>query len=729
MPFENKAINDIVATINRDEVPRDKEGYYIYKGQNKFMAYSIIEDLNWLIVFAQDISEMNRPARIVFALIIATTLSFILLAIYTSIKFSKSITKPINELTETMSRAAAGDLNSVCKYHSKDEFGQLSTNFNSMLEKLNQSYEELTAVYEELAATQEELRSQYEELRVNEDYLRKSEEKYKLALEGANDAIWEWEYASKAFHISDKWDDIVGIPPVSDFSLQSFLRLVHEEDIREVIKNLKDHITSKTEFYKSECRIKLRDDRYKWILVRGKASRNRDGEITKVAGSVTDISDRKMIEEKIVTLAYYDTLTKLPNRVLFMEKLSEELKCAKRDDFSGMVMFVDLDNFKNINDTLGHDYGDELLGQIANKFREIVKGKNTVCRFGGDEFLILSPKMKNSKQAEKLASLLLQAFEAPFFIKDKYIYTTASIGISIYPKDGESVSTLLKNADTAMYAAKALGKNRYSFFDYDMCYGLERKTKIEALLREALIYQHFELYYQPQVNVANYRIEGFEALLRLKSEEFGPITPQEFIPIAEECGLINDIGEWCLKNACLQNKKWRDEGYHPGYIAVNLSTIQLQQANFKEIILNVLSEVGLKPEYLEIEITETVLMQSLEKNIETLEKLKALGIKIALDDFGTGYSSFNYLRRLPINTLKIDKSFIDGICRSKQEQAIAHGIIQLAHQMSLKVVAEGVENHEQLAVLRAKECDRVQGYLFSKPVPAQEAEKLMAKKQ
>ena len=721
-PIKNKTIGDIVNRIKNKEKVHNGEGTYIYQGQEKYMAYGVIPDINWIIVFAQDKMQMNKPATVVLMLILGTTLVFMIISVITSIRFSKSITKPIRELIEAMNKAANGDLNSKSNFESKNEFGQLSKNFNLMLNKLNLNYEELGTVYQELSATEEELRAKYEDLHTNQEYLRSSEEKYKLAIEGANDVIWEWSGETNEIYVSDKWSEIVGSLAIKEGPLKSFMRLVHKDDLERAIKNVKDHIDNKTEFYKCEFRVKSWDGSYKWMLIRGKALRNDIDGIIKIAGSMSDISERKAIEEKINYMAYYDALTKLPNRSIFIERLEVELK---KEPSAGAVMFIDLDNFKNVNDTLGHVYGDKLLEVIAGKFKDNIEVNNTVCRFGGDEFIILKPGMYSKKQIINFAEIILNIFNKPFIVYEKIIYTTASIGISLYHKDGNNSTTILKNADTAMYTAKASGKNMYAFFNEKMHYGLERRIKIQSILRLALNNNSFEIYYQPQVDIKNNKITGFEALLRLNYEDMGFIPPNEFIPIAEECGLIKEIGEWCMKRACLKNKEWRDKGYEFGYISVNISTIQFQQNNFIDILMNVLKETNLRPEFLEIEITETVLMRSLEKAVKTLEKLREMGIKIALDDFGTGYSSFSYLRRLPINTLKIDKSFIDGICLSSKEEAIAYGIIQLAHKMGIEVVAEGVESKKQLNLLKGQDCDKVQGYLFSKPVSADIAEKLL----
>ena len=723
---QNDAINTIVKKIKNQEAVLTGKGVYTYQGKKKHMAYSIIPHVNWLIVVAQDQTQMNEPATIALIIIIVITLGVISLSVIASIEFSKSITQPIGELVEVMERAGQGDLTSQCRFKSKNEFGTLARHFNEMLRKLNLSYHELSSVYDQLSATEEELRSQYEDLQVSEEHLRKSEEKYKLALEGVNDVIWEWDNEVKSFSVSNKWHDMVGDLPIEVLSVKNLMKFIHKDDIKIVLKNIKDHLEGITTVYRSEFRMHLGEGQFKWILIRGKALRNAKGKVIKIAGSITDISHRKAVEYEIKYMAYHDALTRLPNRVLFMKELEVELERSKKEAVAGAIMLIDLDNFKNINDTLGHDYGDKLLEFIAEKLKRTITGNNTVCRFGGDEFLVLNCGVKDKTEIVIFAQKILSIFKDPFIIFDKLTYITASIGIAVYPEDGKHTSQLLKNADVAMYTAKTSGKNTFLFFNPIMREGLERKIKIEAILRQALVEDCFEIYYQPQIDVKHNKITGFEALLRLNSKEMGFISPAEFIPIAEECGLIKELGLWCLKHACLKNKEWRDKGYQFEYIAVNISTVQFEQSDFVELIIEVLEQTQLKPEFLEIEITESVLMKSLERNIEILEKLNAIGVKIALDDFGTGYSSFSYLRRLPIHTLKIDKSFIDGICSSSKEQAIAYGIIQLAHKMELEVVAEGVENQYQVEVLQKKECDKIQGYFFSKPLPAAQAEDLIS---
>lgn len=503
--------------------------------------------------------------------------------------------------------------------------------------------------------------------------------------------------------------------------------MVHPEDINIARKDLEDHLSNITQIYKSEFRMKNSKGSYVWISSRGKAIKDSEDKVIKLTGSITDISDRKISEDKIKFMAYYDSLTKLPNRTLFINKLNEQLQLVDSENAVGAVFFIDLDNFKNINDTLGHEYGDKLLLRLAKEFESLLEAKDIICRFGGDEFILLHPYM-NETSIENYAKRLLDLFNKPFKIDDRQIYTTASIGIALYPQDGKDINTIFKNADSAMYKAKELGKNRYMRFDPQMYLKLERKTCIERILRTAIENNELSINYQPQYDAQNNEIFGFEALVRLNSKELGFVSPLEFIPIAEECGFITKLGKWVLNESCKQSMKWINEGYKFKSMSINISSVDLQQPDFLENVKDILEKTSIDPSIVELEITETLLMQSLDTSIEVLNKLMDIGVRIALDDFGTGYSSLNYLRKIPISTLKIDKSFIDNIISNKKEEAIINNIIEMAHSMELKVVAEGVEIKEQLSILKDRKCDYIQGYYFSKPLPASEAEKLMSKK-
>lgn len=428
-------------------------------------------------------------------------------------------------------------------------------------------------------------------------------------------------------------------------------------------------------------------------------------------------------QEKIKHLAYYDSLTNLPNRTSFIELLKESIE-SNRYNKIGAVYLIDIDNFKNINDTLGHDDGDELLKAITSKLRILVSHELRLFRAGGDEFLILKEDINGREEAIIFAKKLIKVFNKYFYINNKPLYISVSIGVTIFNEDGNDVISILKNVDLAMFKAKEYGKNRFEFYNKKMSKEILRKAEIEKRLRNSLRNNELFMHYQPQIDLQSGKICALEALIRWNNKELGMVSPAEFIKVAEETGLINIIGEWVLVNVCRQNKLWKDKGYNYEHIAVNISAIQLQHPGFFENVKNILDITHIKPEFVELEITENVLIKSLESSREILKKLMDLGIKIAIDDFGTGYSSLNYIRKLPINTLKIDKSFLDNICCNENEKSVAEGIIELAHKMNMEVVAEGVENEKQVDILKTMKCNKVQGYYFSKPLSKEKIEEV-----
>lgn len=592
--------------------------------------------------------------------------------------------------------------------------------------RVKESYEELSAVYEELAATEEELRAQYDELQENEELLRVSEERYKLAVDGARDAIWEWDIANGKFFVSDKWKDITGYEVMDSDDIKTVIRnIMDKEDVERLLAELDSYIYGDLSNLRIEHKIKNNNGKEKWILAKGKVLRDGDNKAMKIAGSVTDITTRKKAEEKIRFLAYYDKLTKLPNGTLFLDKLRAKIEKIKNSNKMGAVFFIDLDNFKNINDTLGHDFGDELLKVIAREISGVLINNEILSRLGGDEFLVLQSGIEDIEDIENLAEEILNLFQNPFNVRQRKIFATISIGITVFPKDGVEENFLLKNADTAMYRAKEAGKNRYLFYDSNMFDEIMRKNNLEKGLREAISKDELKLVFQPQIDVISGKTKGAEVLLRWKSNEFGNISPGEFIPLAEATSLINPIGRWVLKEACLKNVEWLDRGFSPITICVNVSVVQIQQEGFLDSVKDILEETKLPPEYLELEITESILMKYVKQNLLILDELKALGIKIALDDFGTGYSSLSYLRILPINKLKLDKSFIDEIHLSESNKSIVEGLIELAHKIGITVIAEGVEIKDQYSVLRDINCDEIQGYYFSRPISADEFERFI----
>jgi diguanylate cyclase (GGDEF)-like protein len=435
-------------------------------------------------------------------------------------------------------------------------------------------------------------------------------------------------------------------------------------------------------------------------------------------------------EEKLVYLANYDTLTGLPNRNLLLERLRQTLGRARRAHQKVAVLALDLDNFKMINDPLGHEVGDKVLCEIAQRLTQMVSEMGvTVARLSGDEFVVMFDTNNIVKDVSEMAPRLLDNISRPMTIDNHEMVITASIGISVYPSDSEDASLLVKNADTAMSRAKAAGKNTYQFFTAEMNKVALERLILENRLRKVLANNELCLYYQPQVELSSGKIIGMEALVRWQHPELGLVSPLKFVPVAEEMGLIIPIGEWVLRTACQQNKDWQRAGFPPLRVSVNVSSRQFQPSNLLETIKNALTDSSLNPIYLELELTESILMEE-ENNhpkstLELLTELQAMGVQIAIDDFGTGYSSLSYLKRFPVNTLKIDRSFIKDIDTNNDDAAIATAIIAMAHSLRLSVVAEGVENSEQLAFLQEQQCEIVQGFYFSRPIPVKEMTQML----
>ncbi len=444
-----------------------------------------------------------------------------------------------------------------------------------------------------------------------------------------------------------------------------------------------------------------------------------------IGSQIGQFMARKRAEERVRHLAHHDELTGLPNRSMFNQQLTRALAQARRHAKPLAVLFIDLDRFKNINDTLGHEAGDRVLKEVADRLRGCLRDSDTVGRLGGDEFVVLIEELPQSEQVVAVAQKILAAVAKPFILQTQEFHITASIGISTYPDDSEDMQSLLKNADISMYRVKEHGKNNYQFYSAQMnAHTLERLT-LESSLRRALERNEFLLHYQPKVDIGSGRITGMEALVRWQQPAKGLIPPAQFIPLAEETGLIVPIGEWVLKTACAQNKSWQEQGLPPLRIAVNLSARQFAHERLLQDVARVLNETGLDAASLEFEITESMVMHNPEHAVILLKKLKAMGIHLSLDDFGTGYSSLNYLKRFPIDSVKIDRSFIRDIPGNSDDVAITRAIIAMAHSLRLKVIAEGVETGEQLRFLRDHECDEMQGRYFSKPLPGNEFSRLL----
>jgi diguanylate cyclase (GGDEF)-like protein len=438
-----------------------------------------------------------------------------------------------------------------------------------------------------------------------------------------------------------------------------------------------------------------------------------------------DITDRKLAEERVQFLAYYDLLTGLPNRTLLQDRLAKALASARRQKDRLALLFLDLDGFKNINNSFGHSVGDLLLQEVAVRLKTWGREQDTVARLGGDEFLIMLTDVKSITDAAVASERLMDAMTAEFVVQGHSLNVSCSIGISIFPDDGADSETLINNADAAMYSAKDCGRNNFQYFTADMSAQVVERLALENGLRLALERKELFLVYQPQMDIKTGTITGLEALLRWQHPDLGLVPPDKFIRIAENSGLIVLIGEWVLRTVCRQAQKWQDEGLLAVTVAVNVSAIQFRQGGFCELVRRVLDETGLAPQYLELELTESILLANADVMLSVVQELKAMGVTLAIDDFGTGYSSFSYLRQFRVSKLKIDSSFIREVALKPDDAAITIAIISMAKSLNLKVLAEGVETEAQMSFLRVHQCDEIQGYYFSKPLPVEKvADKL-----
>jgi diguanylate cyclase (GGDEF)-like protein len=549
----------------------------------------------------------------------------------------------------------------------------------------------------------------------------------------ANLGDWDWDLKRSRFRASEQVYRIFGMSEDSaPLSIEALMGNVHREDYARVFAAIHDAV-ERGQSFTIDHRIALPGDHVRFVYHQVEAARTDDrGRTTRLVGTVQDITPRKHSEERIRQLAYFDALTGLPNRVLLIDQLRSAVSHAQRAAGKLAVMFIDLDGFKRVNDTLGHDAGDELLrvvaGRISHSVRatdavvrmEVGESTTSIARLGGDEFVVLVSDLKQAEDASRVGARILQALVEPIQVAVQEIVVSCSIGIALFPEDGETTETLLMNADAAMYCAKSKGRNTLQYYSPSMNAKAREKLALESSLRKALERGEMVLYFQPQVDELNGTIAGAEALIRWQHPKSGLVQPAEFIPLAEESGLIVPLGEWMLRAACAQNKAWQDAGLPALRVAVNVSAPQFDEERLVLTVVQALEETGLSPAYLELEVTESVLIHDIDVALRTLQRLKAIGVRLAIDDFGTGYSSLSYLKRFPVDALKIDRSFVRDVITDPDDEAITSSIVALARNLHLQVVAEGVESAEQRIFLRQRGCHLQQGFFFCRPLPAEE---------
>ncbi|MBZ0156545.1 MAG: EAL domain-containing protein [Alphaproteobacteria bacterium] len=561
-----------------------------------------------------------------------------------------------------------------------------------------------------------------------EEQLRESEEKYRELVQSARSIILKTDMQGTIIFFNE-------------FAQEFFGYTVAEAAGRKVVGTIVPPLSPSAQVFREMLvSITLDPNHYQeiegegtrkngervWIAWTNRPIRDRSGNLTGVLTAGQDITERKRAEETMQHQAHHDALTGLLNKTHFMEYLSNALRQARRYGYMLAVMFLDLDRFKAINDSLGHAMGDTLLQSVSERLRASVRDSDVIARIGGDEYTILLPHISHAEDAAKTAEKILEHFTRSFLLDGNELYCGISIGISLFPEDGEQPETLLRNADIALYHVKEHGRGTFEFYNPAMNIRTLERMILESNLRRTLERGELVVYYQPQVSIDSRTPLCAEALVRWQHPERGLLNPFQFLPVAEETGFIVPMDEWVLRTACAQNKAWQEAGYTPLCLTVNVSSRQFQNPSLVDLVEQVLEETGLDPKWLELEVTEGTAMQNIDVTISNMSRLKERGVRFSIDDFGTGYSSLNYLKRLPIQKVKIDKSFIHGLMTDSNDETIVEAVIAMAHKMRFQVVAEGVETEEQWELLRSCGCDAVQGYCASEPLPAPEFEKSLA---
>ena len=546
------------------------------------------------------------------------------------------------------------------------------------------------------------------------------DERQRLAVEASGSGYWYWDLSVDEIHFSASWASMLGTK-VEDLGKdpRAWFERVHPHYLPDLKEALSAHLYGRTKSFQAQYRVQHRDGTYLWVLTRGLALRNPDGSPIAISGSQIDITQLVDVEKSIVDEAFRDRLTGLPNRQAMLIRLERALEHIKKGEAGPLaVMFLDLDRFKVINDSLGHLVGDKLLAAVSARLRNCVRQArgDLIARFGGDEFVVLLEELSSEEEAATVAERMVRAMDDPFQIGQHEVRTGVSIGIVLGNRHAEGADVLLRNADVAMYAAKSAGRGKIKFFNNNMHAQAMRLNQLQNDLAEAIKENQLLLHYQPILSVESGRIEAAEALIRWRHPNGEIIGPAEFIPIAEETGLIEPIGEWVLRRACLQSVEWQNAGLHPMKISVNVSPLQIVHESLSRLVEEIVTDCQLQPDLLELEFTETALMSDVPVVARTMKRLDAFGVSVALDDFGTGYSSLEQLRQFTFRTVKMDRSFVAGLTTDPRAAAVARGLINLVHQLGSTVTAEGVETERQLAFLKAHSCDRVQGYYASRPL-------------
>ncbi len=681
------------------QLVRWSDGKTYLVGYARSSGYREYQGLGWVSLVRQEVGTAFAPARRLQQQILLAGAALGLLFAWLGWLMAGRIARPIARISQAADRIAAGELiYDVPSQPGDSEVARLSVAIRRMVENLTREI----------------------------DQRKQAEQGLRLSakvFESNSEAILITDARQNIVMVNQAFTDITGYEAEEVLGKNPKI-LSSGRSTDEFYKEFWDSLSA-NDLWRGEIWNKRKNGEIfpEWVTI--SVLRDEQLQITHYVAVFLDITERKKEEERINYLANYDVLTGLPNRYLLSDRIEQALSSAQRNQARVAVLFIDLDRFKNINDSLGHDIGDALLKLVARRLKSCLRRTDTIARQGGDEFVAVLTELDSADEVIFVAEKMIESLREDFTLDAYQLSITPSIGISIYPEDGEASIELLRNADLAMYRAKDSGRNNFQFYAPDMNVKAVQRLKLENSLRVAISQQQLMVYYQPKVNVHSGKMTGMEALLRWQHPEMGFVSPAIFIPIAEESGLINEIGDWVLRQSCLQARLWQGQGFDIVPIAVNLSARQLKQSNLVEHILTVLLDAELDARYLVLEITESMLMDMGDSGVGVLEQLRAAGIKLALDDFGTGYSSLSRLKNLPLDSLKIDQSFVRDIVTDPNDASIVSATAVLAHALNLRVTAEGVETQDQLDFIKSLHCEEYQGYLFSRPVPALEVERFL----
>lgn len=585
-------------------------------------------------------------------------------------------------------------------------------------------HDELDVVVEAFNEMRKRFREEVVELERVKHHLEVSEETHRLALEAAHDGLWDWNVETGRVNYSPAWCRIIGETTVKP-EYATWRDRIHPDDREALLAGLNEHLEGATDSWSAEHRLQKCDGSWIWLLGRGRVvARDEHGKPTRMVGTATDITQSKEKEEMVWRQANYDPLTELPNRILFHELLDREINFSRREEKSLWVLFLDLDGFKEVNDVLGHQCGDVLLQQVANRLTAAVRSCDVVARLGGDEFVVVLAGKLNSAHVDNVAGKLIDVVGEAYALEGQDVFITTSIGIASYPNDADNAADLIKFADQSMYEAKKQGKNQYHYFTPALEVASSLRLQMSSDLRRAIKVDEFELYYQPVVELASGKVSKAEALLRWFHPEKGEISPAGFVPVAEETGVIIEIGEWVFDHALRQLADWAGKLDSAFQLSINVSPLQLRCRNqTRTTWLSQLEQLGLPAESVVIEITEGLLVEKEQDVADNLLRCRQVGVQIAIDDFGTGYSSLAYLKELDVDFLKIDRSFTQNLGSCSTDKSLVEAIVVMAHKLGLKVIAEGVETQEQADLLKSMHCDYAQGHYFARPLTAEDFER------